>query len=193
MPISIKLLPPKSVSRNYIFNGRIPPEYEWLITEPWQRKTPDLEIRKAMSFAEWRALADAEEAEDATKKPRRVRYKRGAAFQAASRLSSLLKADRQVSLPIRIVKCALSSPKPLLPPRSNRKIHRFFAFSPSNHRLPQRNPSIIRRNSPMRQHPQPLPLHRLHRRLQQVNILKHSSRHPNRRHPKFLTNTSAIM
>jgi len=49
--------PPTHIVRTYIFAGLIPPTYEWLITEESQRTAKDLEIRKPLSFDEWRKLA----------------------------------------------------------------------------------------------------------------------------------------
>jgi hypothetical protein len=53
--------PPTEVIRMYMFSGRIPPEYEWLITEPWQRKAQNLKLTKSLSFEQWRNLAASEE------------------------------------------------------------------------------------------------------------------------------------
>jgi hypothetical protein len=52
--------PPTHIVRTYIFAGLIPPTYEWLITEESQRTAKDLEIRKPLSFDEWRQLAAKE-------------------------------------------------------------------------------------------------------------------------------------
>jgi hypothetical protein len=53
-------VPPAHIVRTYIFAGLIPPTYEWLITEESQRTAKDLEIRKSLSFDEWRKLAAKE-------------------------------------------------------------------------------------------------------------------------------------
>jgi len=52
--------PPTHIVRTYIFAGLIPPTYQWLITEESQRTAKDLEIRKRLSFDEWRKLAAKE-------------------------------------------------------------------------------------------------------------------------------------
>jgi hypothetical protein len=52
---------PVEVVRTYIFAGRIPPEYEWLITADWERKIENQKLRKTFSFDEWRQLAANEE------------------------------------------------------------------------------------------------------------------------------------
>jgi len=52
--------PPTHIVRTYIFAGLIPPTYQWLITEESQRTAKDQEIRKPLSFDEWRKLAAKE-------------------------------------------------------------------------------------------------------------------------------------
>ena len=52
--------PPTQITRTYIFAGRIPPEYEWLITQDWERTAEDQEIRKSLSLHDWRKLAATE-------------------------------------------------------------------------------------------------------------------------------------
>ena len=52
--------PPTHIVRTYIFAGLIPPTYQWLITEDAQRTAKDQEIRKLLSFDEWRKLAAKE-------------------------------------------------------------------------------------------------------------------------------------
>ena len=52
--------PSTHIVRTYIFAGLIPPTYEWLITAESQRTANDLEIRKPLSFDEWRKLAAKE-------------------------------------------------------------------------------------------------------------------------------------
>jgi hypothetical protein len=52
--------PPTHIVRTYIFAGLIPPTYQWLITEESQRTAKDQEIRKTLSFDEWRKLAAKE-------------------------------------------------------------------------------------------------------------------------------------
>ena len=49
--------PPIEVVRTYVFGGPVPPAYHWLTTEDWQRTANDLELRKTLSFDEWRKLA----------------------------------------------------------------------------------------------------------------------------------------
>ncbi len=56
--------PPTKVIREYIFAGRVPPEYEWLITSSWQRKAKDFEIHLPLEFAQWKVMADREDADD---------------------------------------------------------------------------------------------------------------------------------
>jgi hypothetical protein len=53
--------PPVEVVRTYIFAGRIPPEYEWLIAEDWEREAEHQELRKTLSFTEWATLTAKEE------------------------------------------------------------------------------------------------------------------------------------
>jgi hypothetical protein len=52
--------PPTHIVRTYIFAGVIPPTYQWLITDEAQRTALDQEIRKPLSFSEWRKLAAKE-------------------------------------------------------------------------------------------------------------------------------------
>ena len=52
--------PPTHIVRTYIVAGLIPPPYQWLITEESQRTAKDQEIRKPLSFDEWRKLAAKE-------------------------------------------------------------------------------------------------------------------------------------
>jgi len=53
-------VPPTHIVRTYLFAGLIPPTYHWLITEDAQRTAKDQEIRKFLSFDEWRKLAAKE-------------------------------------------------------------------------------------------------------------------------------------
>ena len=48
--------PPTEVVRTYVFAGLVPPEFHWLITEDWQREIEDQELRKTLSFDDWRTL-----------------------------------------------------------------------------------------------------------------------------------------
>jgi hypothetical protein len=52
--------PPTHIVRTYIFLGLVPPTYQWLITDEAQRTAKDQEIRKRLSFDEWRQLAAKE-------------------------------------------------------------------------------------------------------------------------------------
>ena len=45
---------------NYIFLGLVPPAYEWLITENWQRTAQNLELQKSLTFDEWTQLVAKE-------------------------------------------------------------------------------------------------------------------------------------
>jgi hypothetical protein len=53
--------PPVEVVRTYIFAGRIPPKYQWLITEDWEREAERQELRKTLSFTEWATLTATEQ------------------------------------------------------------------------------------------------------------------------------------
>ena len=50
----------KRVVRNYIFLGLVPPAYQWLITENWQRTAQNLELQKSLTLDEWTQLVAKE-------------------------------------------------------------------------------------------------------------------------------------
>ncbi len=51
---------PQRVVRNYIFLGPVPPAYQWLITQNWQRTAQNLELPKSLTFDEWKQLVAKE-------------------------------------------------------------------------------------------------------------------------------------